>query len=64
MNPYLHKKTIGLFEKTKGKISKPLLGGLGVILSFHRCLPLLNLKTYNGGIISPEYLEKIIISTL
>ena len=37
-NNYLKNKTLGLFVKTKGVLSKPFFSGLGHILCFHRII--------------------------
>ncbi len=61
MKTFLKNKTLGLFVKTKGQISKLLLGGIGHVLMLHRVLPekLRNNYTFNKGLaISTEFLEE------
>lgn len=56
----LHQKTLGLFVKTKGVLSRPLYGGLGHIFMLHRVLPAKLREEWDinrGLAITPEYLE-------
>jgi peptidoglycan/xylan/chitin deacetylase (PgdA/CDA1 family) len=60
---FLFRKTLGLFVKTKGLLSRPILGGLGHIFMLHRVLPesLRNLYIINRDLaITPEFLEESI----
>jgi peptidoglycan/xylan/chitin deacetylase (PgdA/CDA1 family) len=60
---WIHQKTLGLFVKTKGILSKRFLGGKAHILMLHRVLPE-NLRIkydYNKDLaITPEALENFI----
>lgn len=61
---YLEQKILALLVKTKGKLSKPLFGGLGHILMLHRVLPddLRDKHTFNRGLaITPSFLEESIL---
>jgi len=60
---WIKRKAIGFFVKTNGYISKPLFGGVGFILCFHRVLPThmhSALFGNKGMATSPEYLDEII----
>lgn len=66
MKNWLHQKTLGLFVKTKGILSKRLLGGKAHIFMLHRVLPeKLRIKyDYNRDLaITPEALESFIQSS-
>ncbi|MBK7149203.1 MAG: polysaccharide deacetylase family protein [Bacteroidetes bacterium] len=57
---YIEQKILGLFVKTKGMLSAPLLSGLGHIFMLHRVLPesLRNFCTINKDLaITPDHLE-------
>lgn len=57
-------KILGLFVKTRGKISKPLYGGKGHALMMHRVLPkedVINSPFNKSLSISPEKLEEVIL---
>jgi peptidoglycan/xylan/chitin deacetylase (PgdA/CDA1 family) len=57
---FIEEKLLGLFVKTNGVLSKPLLGGLGHIFMLHRVLPeeQRSQYTFNYDLaITPEYLE-------
>lgn len=57
---YLQQKLLGLFVKTNGVLSKPILSGLGHIFMMHRVLPdsHRNFCTINKDLaITPDYLE-------
>lgn len=59
----LHQKTLGLFVKTGGVLSRPLLGGLGHIFMLHRVLPvpLREQWAINRSLaITPEFLERTV----
>lgn len=61
---FIHNKTLGLFVKTNGVLSKKLFGGIGHIFMLHRVLPekLRNQYTFNQSLaITPEFLESIIL---
>lgn len=61
---WLEQKILGLFVKTKGKISKPILAGKGLIFMLHRVLPEAerDLFMLNKDLaISPEKLEEYIL---
>lgn len=61
---YLHRKLLGLFVKTKGGLSKPLLGGVGHVFMLHRILPQdkRNAFTINKSLaITSEALERWIV---
>jgi peptidoglycan/xylan/chitin deacetylase (PgdA/CDA1 family) len=60
---WLERKTLGLFVKTNGYISKSLLAGMGHIFMLHRVLPekLRNAYSINRDLaITPEALEEFI----
>lgn len=60
-NSFIHQKTLGLFVKTKGKLSTPIYGGLGHVFMLHRVLPKAQREefTINKSLaITPEGLEK------
>ena len=64
MQNWLHQKTLGLFVKTKGMVSQPLFGGIGLIFMLHRVLPEEQKKRYSINqdlAITPEFLEETII---
>lgn len=61
MNNWLHHKTLGLFVKTKGKLSRPMLAGMGHIFMLHRILPFEDREqyTFNKGLaITPSTLQQ------
>lgn len=60
---FFKNKILGLFVKTKGKLSKPLYGGLGHVLMLHRILPkeeTSNMPFNHGLAVTPEKLEETI----
>jgi len=60
---WIKNKILALFVKTKGKISKPLFGGLGHVYMLHRVLPSKenNHSPFNNGLaIDPQKLSKTI----
>lgn len=59
---WLNKKLLGLFVKSNGLLSAPLLGGMGHIFMLHRVLPdALHPYIFNKGLgISPDSLEYFI----
>lgn len=60
---WLKNKVLGLFVKTNGVLSKPILGGLGHIFMLHRVLPTEQRDhfTINKDLaITPEYLIEVI----
>lgn len=65
LNPWIKRKLLGLFVKTKGYISSPIFGGQGVLFCFHRILPKDQHSALFGGsgmAVSPEYLEQLILA--
>jgi peptidoglycan/xylan/chitin deacetylase (PgdA/CDA1 family) len=57
---WIEQKILGLFVKTKGRLSSPLLGGLGHIFMMHRVLPdsLRSFSVINRDLaITPDHLE-------
>lgn len=59
---WIEQKTLGLFVKTNGIISEPILGGIGHIFMLHRILPnpLNTYETNKSLAISPSHLEECI----
>lgn len=63
MTDLLHRKTLGLFVKTEGVLSQPLLGGLGHIFMLHRVLPAALREEWDINrslAITPEFLERTV----
>jgi peptidoglycan/xylan/chitin deacetylase (PgdA/CDA1 family) len=61
---WLEQKILGLFVKTKGKLSSPIVGGKGLIFMLHRVLPENEREQYNLNkdlAISTEKLEEFIV---
>lgn len=61
MKDWLNQKTLGLFVKTQGKLSRPILAGLGHIFMLHRILPSSEREqyTFNKGLaITPQTLQQ------
>jgi peptidoglycan/xylan/chitin deacetylase (PgdA/CDA1 family) len=61
MKDWLNQKSLGLFVKTKGYLSRPMLAGLGHIFMLHRILPSSEREQYrfNKGLaITPQTLQK------
>ncbi|MCS6818837.1 MAG: polysaccharide deacetylase family protein [Chitinophagales bacterium] len=62
---FIKSKTLGLFVKTGGLISRQLYGGKGFIICLHRVLPRSAHHPFwkeSGMAVSPEYLEWLITS--
>jgi peptidoglycan/xylan/chitin deacetylase (PgdA/CDA1 family) len=61
---WLQQKILGLFVKTKGKLSAPILAGQGLIFMLHRVLPAKERDIYSLNkdlAITPEKLEEYIL---
>lgn len=61
---WFEQKILGLFVKTKGKLSARILAGQGLIFMLHRVLPEIEREQYNLNkdlAISPEKLEEYIL---
>lgn len=57
-------KTLGLFVKTNGMLSRPLYGGKGLILMFHRVRPVHLMSAFEQNRlweVTPEHLENVVI---
>lgn len=61
---FFKRKTLGLFVKTNGVLSKRFFAGKGFIVCLHRILPKLRHDAFwgvNGMAVSPEYLDWLIM---